>query len=424
MVLTIAKYDDKKIDQLAKEQIALLEQTITFTKSLISSNALTAEAKNLYQAALAELLEYQKNAAGVLDIVSSDLNIATMYMGTADDKFQSLSKNLKGLSDRENRLAKEQYDFSSKSYTSLLRIFIVILIVAIVLSLLISIVMVRYITGPIKEVIEGLTGSSDQVTAASEELSSSSQALSEGASEQASSLEETSSSIEEMASMIKHNAENSNHANVLMTDTITVVDEANTSMAQLSESMREISSASEETAKIIKTIDEIAFQTNLLALNAAVEAARAGEAGAGFAVVADEVRNLALRAADAARNTATLIEETVRKVKKGSDIVSITIDAFAKLAMGAKKVGEIVSEISSASNQQAEGIDQINTAVAEMDKVVQQNAANAEESAAASGVLNTQAAQMKVFVGDLVRVVGGNGHTAISTATGTVLQRD
>ena len=100
-----------------------------------------------------------------------------------------------------------------------------------------------------------------------------------------------------------------------------VVSRANDSMRNLTTSMDEITKASEDTSKIIKTIDEIAFQTNLLALNAAVEAARAGEAGAGFAVVADEVRNLAMRAAEAAKNTSGLIEGTIKKIKAGFDLV-------------------------------------------------------------------------------------------------------
>src|SRR5512135_3388097 len=93
-----------------------------------------------------------------------------------------------------------------------------------------------------------------------------------------------------------------------------VIKNADSSITQLNDSMKEISAASEQTQKIVKTIDEIAFQTNLLALNAAVEAARAGEAGAGFAVVADEVRNLAMRAADAARNSSGMMQDIVNKV--------------------------------------------------------------------------------------------------------------
>ncbi len=154
--------------------------------------------------------------------------------------------------------------------------------------------------------------------------------------------------------------------------------------------MGEISTASEETQKIVKTIDEIAFQTNLLALNAAVEAARAGEAGAGFAVVADEVRNLAMRAADAAKSTAGLIEGTVKKIKDGVDLVGTTNEDFSKVAESSSKVGELLVEIAAASKEQSLGIEQINTAVTEMDKVTQQNAAGSEELRSIMSMFKTE----------------------------------
>ncbi|HQN17662.1 MAG TPA: methyl-accepting chemotaxis protein, partial [Syntrophobacteraceae bacterium] len=226
------------------------------------------------------------------------------------------------------------------------------------------------------------------------------------------SLEETSSALEEVTSMTKQNADNAIQANRLMMESSTIVNQANQTMADLTTSMNEISRASEETQKIIKTIDEIAFQTNLLALNAAVEAARAGEAGAGFAVVADEVRNLAMRAAEAAKNTAALIEGTVRKIKEGNQLVEKTNQDFQQVSASVTKSGELVGEIAAASQEQAQGIGEVNTAVAEMDKVVQQNAANAEESAAAAEEMNAQAEQMKEYVGELVKLVGSTDSRA------------
>jgi methyl-accepting chemotaxis protein len=285
-------------------------------------------------------------------------------------------------------------------------------IIFLVLTIIAVTFFARSISSPIKNAVDEMGEAAHQVAAASNQVSASSQSLAEGASEQASAIEETSSSLEEMSAMTKQNAGNASQADILMKQAIQVVQKANSSMENLTGSMKEIIAASEETSKIIKTIDEIAFQTNLLALNAAVEAARAGEAGAGFAVVAEEVRNLAMRAADAAKNTSVLIEGTVKKIKDGSNLVIKTNEAFAEVSVSSSKIGELVGEIAAASQEQAQGIDQINKAVAEMDKVTQQTAANAEESASASEEMNAQAEQMKHISSELLNIIGGSANGA------------
>lgn len=269
----------------------------------------------------------------------------------------------------------------------------------------------RSTTRPISRAARGLSDSSYLLAGAAAQISSTSRQLAEGASQQAASIEETSSSLEEMAAMTKQNADNAGQANLLMREATDVIGKANEAMSRLTNSMVEISKASEDTQKIIRTIDEIAFQTNLLALNAAVEAARAGEAGAGFAVVADEVRNLAMRAAEAAKNTAGLIEGTVTRVKEGSRIVEGTNNEFRKTVQIVSKSGELVGEIAAASQEQASGIEQISKAVDNMNKVTQQTSASAEESASASAEMNSQAEKIKGFVVALTTLVDGKGET-------------
>jgi methyl-accepting chemotaxis protein len=240
---------------------------------------------------------------------------------------------------------------------------------ALVLGAGLAFFITRSITKPIRVIISGLDEGASEVADAAGQVATASQSLAEGAAEQTAALEQTASSLEEMASMTKTNADNAAQANLLSQETNQVVARANQSMTELTQSMGEINAAGQETAKIIKTIDEIAFQTNLLALNAAVEAARAGEAGAGFAVVAEEVRNLAMRAAEAAKNTAGLIEMTISRVKAGSELVGRTGAAFSEVAASSQKVGELLGEIAAASSEQAQGIDQVNKAATEMDKV-------------------------------------------------------
>lgn len=282
----------------------------------------------------------------------------------------------------------------------------IILSISILLIIVFASRMSSGIAKPILSIIKGLTESSERIASYSDQLASSSQSLSEGSSEQAASLEESSSSLEQMASMTRQSADNAKNANKLTSDVDGVVSRANQSMNELIVSMEGISNASEDTFRVIKTIDEIAFQTNLLSLNAAVEAARAGEAGAGFAVVANEVKNLSNRSAEAARNTADLIQGTVEKIKEGSRIVSKTSNEFAEVTKSSSKVAELVGQIAAASLEQSQGIEQVSTAVAEMDKVTQQNAANSEQSASAAEEMNNQAEKMKEFVDRLVDIVG------------------
>jgi methyl-accepting chemotaxis protein len=231
--------------------------------------------------------------------------------------------------------------------------------------------------------------------------------LAEGSSEQAASIEETSSSLEELSSMTKRNADNSQKANELSRQTRTAADKGVADMQEMNTAMAAIKASSDDIAKIIKTIDEIAFQTNILALNAAVEAARAGEAGMGFAVVADEVRNLAQRSAQAAKETAAKIEGAISKTGQGVTLSGKVAEALNDIVTKARQVDELAAEVAGASREQTEGITQINTAVGQMDKVTQSNAASAEESAAAAQELNAQAEIMKQSVAELLRLVGG-----------------
>jgi methyl-accepting chemotaxis protein/methyl-accepting chemotaxis protein-1 (serine sensor receptor) len=176
----------------------------------------------------------------------------------------------------------------------------------------------RAIVPNLRRVASDMSTGAGQVLSAASQVSSSAQSLSQGATEQAASLEETSASMEEMASMTRKNAETATQAATLVTSASRQVIDSNAALGQMVGSIAAIKESSNKVAKIIKTIDEIAFQTNILALNAAVEAARAGEAGMGFAVVADEVRNLAQRSAQASKDTAELIEESIARSQEGA----------------------------------------------------------------------------------------------------------
>lgn len=257
----------------------------------------------------------------------------------------------------------------------------------------------RKIRTGLSDTLSQINQAADQVSGGSDQVASGAQALSQGATEQASSVQELAATINEISQQTSTNASNAAEASGKVNDASASIDESNQHMQDMISAMSEISETSGKIGKIIKTIEDIAFQTNILALNAAVEAARAGAAGKGFAVVADEVRSLASKSGEAAKNTTELIESSIRAVENGTRIAGETAQSMTAVVGIAREASTIVDRISEASKSQADSIAQVTTGVDQISSVVQTNSATAEESAAASEELSSQARLLKELVG-------------------------
>jgi methyl-accepting chemotaxis protein len=237
-----------------------------------------------------------------------------------------------------------------------------------------------------------------QIASAAHEVSSGSENLANTASEQAASAEEITASMHEQTGMTQRSANNAAEVAGITQLVRDRVREGTDTMRELGGAMSRMNESAQRTARIVKTIDEIAFQTNLLALNAAVEAARAGDAGRGFAVVAGEVRELSLRAANAAKETAALIEETVASTHESTTLGERVRDQLGTIDTEVERVTTAVDAIAADTRQQRDAIAEVSRSVEHVSQLTQSAAANAEESASAAEELNAQAETMRTLV--------------------------
>jgi methyl-accepting chemotaxis protein len=386
------------------------------------------------------LNDYIASAENIVALAATDYAAADAAWPAFESSFTKLEVAMVEAGDKVEASVKTVSE-ASNNLGMHFRITVVVALLLSVISLsLLSWFITRSIVTALDRVGGKLKEGSNQLNLSANEVSNSSKTLAESASQQAASLEETSASLEEIAAMTKRNADSAGSGARLGTQTREAAASGMTKLSELTQSLNSIKSAvgemqtavhemqssSQQVAKIIKTIDEIAFQTNLLALNAAVEAARAGEAGMGFAVVADEVRALAQRSAQAAKDTSEKIEGAVKRSEFGAAASSKVVKSLAEVEVTAetiqqvfsgivgqiKALDEVVSQIAAASQEQTAGLNEVNMAVSQLDKVTQSNAAGAEENASSSAVMNSESANLLNAVHELHAIVTGETHSS------------
>jgi len=278
---------------------------------------------------------------------------------------------------------------------------------AVFLAAIVWSIVARGIGRDLEQVAHRLGGAGAHLVTASRQVAAGGQHTAQGAVDQAANLQEVTATLAQLVGMTGRNADSAREANREAGEACREAAIGSEAMSRLAMTVGRIKTAADESVKIVRSIDEIAFQTNLLALNAAVEAARAGDAGRGFAVVAEEVRNLARRSAEAASTSTALIEESRVIAADGVQASEEAAAVLRRIAGGVERVSHLVRQVDSASSEQSHDLVQINETIVRMDRVVQNNAAGAEESAAASQELAGQAAQLLDLVAELERLLTG-----------------
>jgi methyl-accepting chemotaxis protein len=441
---TAAKYDQGKIDGLARQQMATLTGAVDRIQRALDAPSLTDAERERYRTVLAQAKEYQGKAAEVVDLAAGDLITATMFMSGTDEKFLALNANLNTLQELERRLAREVHDASLATFGGVMRVLLLVLACAVVLSTLVSVLISRIVTTSLTEavqvadriaggdltvavestskdeigqlraamrnmvvtlqsVVADVKSASTNVASGSQQLSSGASQMSQGASAQAASAEEASSSVTQMSTTIQLNADNALQTEKIAQKSAGDAAESGKAVSDTVEAMRNIASE-------ITIIEEIAHQTNLLALNAAIEAARAGSEGKGFAVVASEIRKLAERSQKAAGEISKLSASSIATAERTGQLL-------LKLVPDIQKTAELVKEITAASKEQSSGAGQMNSAIRQLNEVTQHNASAAQEVSATAEQLSAQAEQLQAAVA-FFRVEAGEQARRAATGYG------
>lgn len=250
----------------------------------------------------------------------------------------------------------------------------------------------------IYQLIAAIQEATAEVSTGSKQLSDAAEMLSRGTLAQATSIQGVVEDIHDISERINNSSKNGEVIHEKLQRLDGEIQSSNVQMAELMDAVNQVEVMSADIAKIVETIDNIAFQTNILSLNASVEAARSGENGLGFAVVADEVRDLAEKCAEASTKNAELINECIKAIHNAKACATKTTDSLAEIVENSAEISRAFGDIAQDTVYQAQSSYAIQDKVNQISDVVQTNTATAEETAASTEELSEQSMNLRQLV--------------------------
>ena len=250
----------------------------------------------------------------------------------------------------------------------------------------------------IYQLISAIQEATSEVSTGSKQLSEAADMLSRGTMAQATSIQGVVDDIQDISERINNSSKNGEVINEKLQELNGEIQTSNGQMAELMDAVNQVEIMSEDIAKLVETIDNIAFQTNILSLNASVEAARSGENGMGFAVVAEEVRSLAEKCAEASTKNAELISECIKAIHYAKKCATKTTQSLEEIVGNSAEISRAFNDISQDTVYQAQSSYAIQDKINQISDVVQTNTATAEETAASTEELSEQSMSLQQLV--------------------------
>lgn len=323
------------------------------------------------------------------------------------------------LKERELKLQSDERTTLRSTVDGLLIVMWVSGILAVLCGILISYLLTRNITVPIKKGVAQLSSSVSEILAMTTQVAT-------GAEETAAAVSETTSTVEEVkqtaqiasqkaksvSTSAQKASEISKSGRAAVEEAVSGMDTLQQQMESIAQSIVKLSEQSQAIGEIIAIVNDLAEQSNLLAVNAAIEAARAGEQGKGFNVVAQEIKSLAEQSKQSTLQVKAILGdiqkatgESVMTTEQGSKAVIVGVEQAKKAGEAIRHLSDNINEatqaamqIAASSQQQLVGIDQVTTAMQNINQASSQNVAGTKQAESAAQMLNKLGQELKSLI--------------------------